>query len=512
MAAVLALVFRRRLRLVPLAVALGAVALTFGLMALVGAPLTMASIAVLPVLLGLGVDYAIQYQARIGDPPTPAAVERAARAGLPTIATAALATAAGFLVLLLSPVPMVRGFGALLVVGVGVAFACALTGGTAALVTLGRRRRRAGAARALGARGRRAARRRRAPGRRGSARPAGRLGEAVLRRRRSRGPGACWRSGSPSRRSAGSPTRRPRCAPTCRRSCRRTCRRCATSTRCSARPASPARWTSSSRGATWATRRSSRGCARSSSACCARPATRRTERLRQGRAVPGAVAARPVPGRRRSGPREDRRAARRRPAVLLPGRHHRRPAHRQPRVRDPAHAARRAARGDRAGARRARPARGRHRARRRAAGAGRRGERRARVAVAADRDAAGRACSPSGSCCSLVHRRLERAWVPLVPIALATGWSAAVLFALRIPLNPMSATLGALVIALSTEFAVLLDGRYREERAAGHGPPRPCGGRTRRRARRCSRRARPRSRASPCSRSPTCGCCRSSAS
>ncbi len=70
MAAVLALVFRRRLRLVPLAVALGAVALTFGLMALVGAPLTMASIAVLPVLLGLAVDYAIQYQARIPDPPT----------------------------------------------------------------------------------------------------------------------------------------------------------------------------------------------------------------------------------------------------------------------------------------------------------------------------------------------------------------------------------------------------------------------------------------------------------
>ena len=69
-----------------------------------------------------------------------------------------------------------------------------------------------------------------------------------------------------------------------------------------------------------------------------------------------------------------------------------------------------------------------------------------------------------------VHRRLERAWVPLVPIALATGWSAVVLFALRIPLNPMSATLGALVIALSTEFAVLLDGRYREERAAGREP------------------------------------------
>jgi predicted RND superfamily exporter protein len=69
-----------------------------------------------------------------------------------------------------------------------------------------------------------------------------------------------------------------------------------------------------------------------------------------------------------------------------------------------------------------------------------------------------------------VYRRWERAWVPLVPIALATGWSALVLFALRVPLNPMSATLGALVIAISTEFSVLLTARYREERAAGFEP------------------------------------------
>ncbi len=115
MAVVLALVFRRRLRLVPLVVALAAVTLTFGLMALAGAPLTMASVAVLPVLLGLAVDYAIQYQSRIADPPGPATAARAARRAVPVIATAALATAAGFLVLLLSPVPMVRGFGVLLV-------------------------------------------------------------------------------------------------------------------------------------------------------------------------------------------------------------------------------------------------------------------------------------------------------------------------------------------------------------------------------------------------------------
>lgn len=118
MALVLCLVFRSRLRLLPLAVALAAVAITFGLMALVGAPLTMASIAALPVLLGLGVDYAIQYQSRTE---------------ISVIATAALATGAGFLVLLLSPVPMVREFGVLLVVGIAVAFLLALTAGTAAL-------------------------------------------------------------------------------------------------------------------------------------------------------------------------------------------------------------------------------------------------------------------------------------------------------------------------------------------------------------------------------------------
>jgi predicted RND superfamily exporter protein len=70
----------------------------------------------------------------------------------------------------------------------------------------------------------------------------------------------------------------------------------------------------------------------------------------------------------------------------------------------------------------------------------------------------------------LIRRRFELAAVPLIPIALATGWSAALLFLLRIPLNPMSAALGALVIAISTEFSVLLSARYREEREAGWSP------------------------------------------
>src|SRR5581483_1102786 len=42
-----------------------------------------------------------------------------------------------------------------------------------------------------------------------------------------------------------------------------------------------------------------------------------------------------------------------------------------------------------------------------------------------------------------------------------------ILFVIGIPLNPMSAALGTLVIAISTEFSVLLSERYRQERAAG---------------------------------------------
>ncbi len=135
MALVLLIVFRRRLRLLPLAIALVAVGITFGAMALVGASLTMASIAVLPILIGLAVDYAIQFQSRAHEEGSPV---RAASVAGPTIATAALATATGFLVLLLSPVPMVRGFGLLLVIGIAIAFVCALTAGSAALVMAGR--------------------------------------------------------------------------------------------------------------------------------------------------------------------------------------------------------------------------------------------------------------------------------------------------------------------------------------------------------------------------------------
>ena len=64
MALVLLLAFRSTMRLLPLLLALASAALVFGLLALVGGSLTMASVAVLPILIGLAVDYAIQFQSR----------------------------------------------------------------------------------------------------------------------------------------------------------------------------------------------------------------------------------------------------------------------------------------------------------------------------------------------------------------------------------------------------------------------------------------------------------------
>jgi hypothetical protein len=138
MGIVLLLVFRSRWRLLPLAIALAAAALTFGLLDLFGGSLTIASIATLPILIGLVVDYAIQLQARFdeasanGVSSLDAARSSAGRAGS-TIAIACLATAAGFLALQLSPIPMVRGFGVLLILGIVIGLILAFVVGFAAL-------------------------------------------------------------------------------------------------------------------------------------------------------------------------------------------------------------------------------------------------------------------------------------------------------------------------------------------------------------------------------------------
>jgi hypothetical protein len=138
MALTLLLILPRPLRLLPLGVAISAGALTLALVALFGGSLTVGAIAMLPVLVGLAVDYAIQFQARFNESRAEGAapgraVADAAAGGGPVIGAACLATIAGFAVFVLAPSPLVRSFGLLLVIGIALAFVIALTGGLAAL-------------------------------------------------------------------------------------------------------------------------------------------------------------------------------------------------------------------------------------------------------------------------------------------------------------------------------------------------------------------------------------------
>jgi predicted RND superfamily exporter protein len=144
MALTLLLILPGPLRLLPLGVAVAAGAMTLGLVALFGGSLTVGAIAMLPVLVGLAVDYAIQFQARFAEArvegaPPGRAVAVAAAGGGPVIGAACVATVAGFAVFALSPSPLVRSFGLLLVIGIALAFAVALTGGLAALGLSARR-------------------------------------------------------------------------------------------------------------------------------------------------------------------------------------------------------------------------------------------------------------------------------------------------------------------------------------------------------------------------------------
>jgi predicted RND superfamily exporter protein len=66
-----------------------------------------------------------------------------------------------------------------------------------------------------------------------------------------------------------------------------------------------------------------------------------------------------------------------------------------------------------------------------------------------------------------VYRSLARVLVPLVPILLASGWGMLLLWISGIQLNPMSVALGALTIAIATEFSVILSARFYEEREGG---------------------------------------------
>ncbi|MBA2348218.1 MAG: MMPL family transporter [Solirubrobacterales bacterium] len=134
---------RRRGRLISLAVALGALVVSLGVSWPLGLGLSVATVAALPVILGLGLDFAVQMQARYwlersrGLAPA-AAAEGARRALAPTLTLASAVMSVGFLMLVVSPVPLLDRLGIVLALGTVSAAAAALLVAPALLVTLDR--------------------------------------------------------------------------------------------------------------------------------------------------------------------------------------------------------------------------------------------------------------------------------------------------------------------------------------------------------------------------------------
>jgi hydrophobe/amphiphile efflux-3 (HAE3) family protein len=108
-----------------LLVAIGLVT-SLGLMGLFGINLNMAVVGAFPVLIGLGIDYAIQFHARFDEEARKGSLEDAVfmtvtRTG-PAVMYAMLATSMGFLAMMVSTVPMIRSFGIVSIIGINTCF------------------------------------------------------------------------------------------------------------------------------------------------------------------------------------------------------------------------------------------------------------------------------------------------------------------------------------------------------------------------------------------------------
>jgi hydrophobe/amphiphile efflux-3 (HAE3) family protein len=96
---------------------------SLGVMGLAGIKLNMAVVGAFPVLIGLGIDYAIQFHARFDE----AVFTTVTKTG-PAVLFAMLATCMGFLAMFISPVPMIRSFGLVAIIGVMSCYCVSLVG------------------------------------------------------------------------------------------------------------------------------------------------------------------------------------------------------------------------------------------------------------------------------------------------------------------------------------------------------------------------------------------------
>jgi hydrophobe/amphiphile efflux-3 (HAE3) family protein len=129
---VLGLVFGHvRWRWLPLPVVFLGIIYTFGAMGFLGIPLSMVSMSAFPVLIGLGIDYAIQFHNRMEEElhkegNKSKAIIRTVKHTGPAVLIALTMTGLGFFSLFTSSVPMIRDFGKLLTIGIVMCYLAAL--------------------------------------------------------------------------------------------------------------------------------------------------------------------------------------------------------------------------------------------------------------------------------------------------------------------------------------------------------------------------------------------------
>jgi len=122
MVLILLLAFSVRWRLLPFAIVSIGLLWAFGLVGYLGIPLTLGSIAGLPILLGVGMDYAIQMHSRVEEEVVldraAHPIQATARNLGPSLLVVTFDAVFAFLALVFAKVPMIRQFGELLVVGI----------------------------------------------------------------------------------------------------------------------------------------------------------------------------------------------------------------------------------------------------------------------------------------------------------------------------------------------------------------------------------------------------------
>ena len=119
-----------RYRLLPVGIVAVGLIMTFGFMGLFGIPISMTVIAAFPVLIGIGIDYAIQFHARFDEEIRQGTIPEAVRATVtqmgPSVLIAMSATALGFIAMFFAPVPMIADFGMVCTIGVICCYVAAL--------------------------------------------------------------------------------------------------------------------------------------------------------------------------------------------------------------------------------------------------------------------------------------------------------------------------------------------------------------------------------------------------